>query len=144
MSIVPFEVESLDAAQQRFFEAIQDLYDGTEELQPGDQRKHIFDSEDGLRLIVSKDRHPRTGVVGIHFSAMVEEHAQFPLNFAIRDAILEVADPSNMVVAAKVIDPVARERFKLLSGYEGEFAVTFPGWSVVLDYNVPLTEWVKG
>jgi hypothetical protein len=68
---LPFEPEPIDKLHARYNEAIKRNYNiKAVELglsaRPGDQRQHVFDCTDGLRLIISRDDGQ------IHFSASVE------------------------------------------------------------------------
>jgi hypothetical protein len=61
--------EPLAALRARYGEAVRDVYDHAciaagQQNRPSNQRKHVFDFQDGLRLIVSRDRTfvGRTGV----------------------------------------------------------------------------------
>ena len=142
---VEFEAESLEVAQERFSASVKDLYDGTEELRPGEQRKHIFDFEDGLRLIVSKDQYPDpAGSVGIHVSASVVDDETCGLYARIRAAIEQNPQVPVTNAAASAIDKATHERFKLLSGFEGKFKMAQMSPNGVLHYNVPLAVWERG
>lgn len=54
-----FEPESVEAARARLPQALAPIYDPLDlrsgELRPGEQRRHVFDFEEGIRLIVSRD-----------------------------------------------------------------------------------------
>lgn len=142
---VPFETETLDAAQERFSASIAELYDGTESPRPGEQRKHVFDFEDGLRLIVSRDQYPDLAAsVGIHVSASVSTDETCALYVKIVKAVRDNPQVPQHNAAASAIDRVTRERFKLLSGFEGRFRMSALSPSGVLHYNVPLSVWVRG
>jgi hypothetical protein len=58
--MIPFKPESIDSLKDRFCDALIDSYD-VEEVRKGNidapsgQGQHIFDFEDGLRMIVSRD-----------------------------------------------------------------------------------------
>lgn len=75
---IPFVPESLEAMKARFPEAIEHPYDVDEialrvELRPGMDRKHVFDFEDGIRLIISRD-YERGRKPLLHFSGSVDEN----------------------------------------------------------------------
>lgn len=57
------------AAISRTFEVV-DLASGRGQ-RPGESRDHVFDFEDGVRLIISRERFP-SGEVVVHFSASVD------------------------------------------------------------------------
>lgn len=79
--MMPFEPEKLEALRARFPKALLRLWYVDHAPLPGEPapyntREHVFDFEDGLRLIISKDRdaggEPRHDIVGhIHVSASV-------------------------------------------------------------------------
>ena len=69
--MIPFEPEGMRLMKARFAEAVRKVYelDAVEaglEQRPGVERKHVFDFEDGMRLIVSRDR--LEGEVSLHVS----------------------------------------------------------------------------
>lgn len=57
-----FTPEPIKKLQQRFYKAIQPIWDANEinddpeADRPGLHRNHVFDCEDGIRLIISKDK----------------------------------------------------------------------------------------
>jgi hypothetical protein len=71
---LPHEPQSLKQLQARFFFALSITYDTTDVISKninfgiGQNRQHVFDCEDGLRIILSREREPR-GLVFIHVSA---------------------------------------------------------------------------
>jgi len=71
--MLPHEPESLDAHRARYAKAVESTYDveavadGTQP-RPGQNRAHVFDREDGLRLIISHERFPN-GKTCLHVSA---------------------------------------------------------------------------
>lgn len=74
---VPLHVESLEALQGRYAAAIKDLINHTDATSegfmiPSSQRHHVFDTESGWRLIISRERL-FDGTVGIHFSASIHD-----------------------------------------------------------------------
>jgi hypothetical protein len=73
--MLPHAPEPLEALRARLPDALAPVYDPAlvaRGLQacPGGQRRHVFDAEDGLRLIVSRDR--LGGAAHLHVSASVE------------------------------------------------------------------------
>lgn len=70
--MIPYIPETVDQARARFSAAIEPLFDLEDPQCPsaGASRTHVFDFEDGLRLVISRDFHPDTGVQ-IHLSASV-------------------------------------------------------------------------
>jgi hypothetical protein len=72
---LPFEPEPIASMRARYAAARKTLYVQEDVAAglvapPSGFRAHVFDFEDGLRLIISRDRDP-TGLVVIHLSASV-------------------------------------------------------------------------
>lgn len=76
MNPLPINPQPLATLKQRFADAVKDVYN-VETIaanpgdRPGQKEQHIFDFEDGIRLIVSRDRFKEKEV--LHFSASVFE-----------------------------------------------------------------------
>lgn len=73
--MIPFNPQPLAELKARFTQALVDSYSvekilADAALRPGSKPQHVFDCEDGLRLIVSRDR--LQGKEVIHFSASVD------------------------------------------------------------------------
>ena len=79
--MIPFEPEPSFSLAKRYPEAVERIYELHEmwgQDRPGMKRKHIFDFEDGLRLIISRERHDSNEVL-LHWSASIDEdHLQRP------------------------------------------------------------------
>ena len=77
--MLPFEPESIESLKARYPEAMKDTYDPNDikddpTQSPGKQRKHVFDFEDGLRLIASRDQMKESELDPItHYSVSVVE-----------------------------------------------------------------------
>ena len=74
--MLPFDAESTEALEARFAAAFEGVYDADEirrgdVKRPGQQRRHVFDFEDGMRMIVSRERMGAECVV--HVSASLTE-----------------------------------------------------------------------
>lgn len=72
--IVPFEPEPIEESRDRFPVALETTYeawrsDAPEWNRPGQKRENIFDFEDGLRLMVSRDILHVGGEPVVHVSA---------------------------------------------------------------------------
>lgn len=73
--MIPFTPEPLTTLQRRFLAAFESICDvecvraGTIP-RPGTQRQHVFDWDDGVRMIISRDRWG-DGQVVVHLSASV-------------------------------------------------------------------------
>ena len=73
--MIPFIPEPLAALQQRFLAALEVICDiqrieSGSTPRPGTQRQHVFDWEDGVRMIISRDQLENRHVV-VHLSASV-------------------------------------------------------------------------
>jgi hypothetical protein len=79
--MLPFEPESGVLLAKRYpaaVERVYDLHEMWDKRRPGLNRQHVFDFEDGLRLIVSRERHDSDEVM-LHWSASIDEgHLQRP------------------------------------------------------------------
>jgi hypothetical protein len=102
--MLPNEPETLESLQARFQAALEPVYCQDDfnpnkhdpakmPLRSGQQRKHVFDCEDGMRLIISRDRY-EDGGVDVHVSASF--HSDTPL-----DAMLDEVVKKNGVPAVK-------------------------------------------
>jgi hypothetical protein len=64
--MIPFIPETMSANRARFAAALEPLYIITDyqppSPRPGEQRRHVFDFEDGMRIIASRDT-----IIGRHF-----------------------------------------------------------------------------
>lgn len=78
--MLPFEPESIEELKARYTDAIQEVFNPIEvaedpDLSPGKRRKHVFDFEDGLRLIVSVDQLDSSAFPRVtHYSASLVEY----------------------------------------------------------------------
>jgi len=69
---LPFEPECLECMKQRFTKALESVYDqesiaAGKGPRPGQYRVHVFDFQDGYRLIVSRE-YSKDGGTSLHFS----------------------------------------------------------------------------
>lgn len=70
---LPFVPEPLEALKVRYPEAVKETYIAEGVARglippPSAKREHVFDCEDGMRLIISREMFP-SGHIGIHLSA---------------------------------------------------------------------------
>lgn len=85
--MLPFEPESTEELKARYDEALQEVFDPREvandpDLSPGKKREHVFDFEDGVRLIVSVDQIDKKVKPRItHYSASVVDYICDPEQF---------------------------------------------------------------
>ena len=80
MKQVPFKPESFDTMRERLHLAVADISDEESvqlgvALSPASNPKNVFDFEDGMRLVVSKDSYPERGLA-THVSASYRENSQ--------------------------------------------------------------------
>lgn len=93
--MIPFEPESIESAKKRIDAALVDVFDMAaiarmpESQRPGMDRKHVFDFEDGIRLLVSRDRMPG-GEVIVHISASFDKELSGPLPPLTWDVIAKI------------------------------------------------------
>jgi hypothetical protein len=95
MPAVPVHVETMPVLQARYAAAVTPLYQSADirdgrVARPGVQRKHVFDLENGVRLIVSRERF-LDGRIGVHICGSFHDH--------IRAASVAANEP-------KLMDPV--------------------------------------
>jgi hypothetical protein len=90
---IPFAPEPIEALKARYPAAVKDLVDSVavfEQRQPPPSREpaNVFDTQLGLRLIVSRDRLP-DGRIGIHVSASWER--DLPAQATVESLMAEIA-----------------------------------------------------
>lgn len=77
MPRVTIHPEPIAALRSRYCEAVAQVFDVESislglAVRPGELQANTFDTEDGIRLIISRDRHPE-GEVVLHMSASIRE-----------------------------------------------------------------------
>lgn len=77
---VPYTNETLAELQARFTKALEHVYDQDaiirrDAIRPGEIPAQVFDFEDGLRLLVSRERSP-DGKIFLHVSASFKERCR--------------------------------------------------------------------
>jgi hypothetical protein len=120
--MLEFEPEPMAKLKERYPLAIKDIYDVlavhfNNMQRPGEKREHVFDFQDGMRLIVSKDKMPGKAPY-VHFSASIipgtslEEHIvvfvqgkglEFSMNVFKEMAELRFADLGDIGDKQKII-----------------------------------------
>jgi len=115
---VPLQVQPLEVLRARYRRAITEVVDQLacaegERDPPSGQPAHVFDTAEGWRLIISKERRP-DGRVGLHLSASIHDR-QFWLR--LKDS----GEPVNAL-------DLALSQWRAISG-ERERTPTFLGWS---------------
>ena len=80
---LPFIRESLDSIRKRLPKALTVVYDAQNILdggkRPGQLRENVFDSEDGIRTIISLDKDGKTGVPVLHMSFSLDPSSTLQL-----------------------------------------------------------------
>lgn len=114
MPPVPTSPEPLDALRARYPRALEHLYDviairDRGAIRPGEVAANVFDFEDGLRLIVSRERM-QDGEVTLHVSASFPERCRLADEFRL----LGVATPKQKILRM-FLDSIPG-RFAELSG----------------------------
>jgi hypothetical protein len=78
--VLPFKPETIEDLRARYQSALTTIFDIAEieagGVRPGQLRRHVFDCEDGIRLLISRDRDSRnaaTSKPALHVSASVEK-----------------------------------------------------------------------
>jgi len=71
---LPINIEPFETLRRRFSEAVKNSYDtlkiaANPKDRPGQKPEHVFDFDDGIRLIISRDRFNEKEV--LHFSGSV-------------------------------------------------------------------------
>ena len=117
MPTVPIKPEPVEALRARYAEAVAAVVDEESirlglAVPPSSKRQHVFDFEDGVRLIVSQDK---PGI--LHISASVEAGTQ---TFAEGCAIIERSHAHDItgaaIVAAALLTTRAISHFREISG----------------------------
>jgi hypothetical protein len=89
---LPYEPEPVASMQARFtlaidpIIAVERVWAGLDP-RPGEQRRHVFDFEDGLRLIVSRETYPTDSSIGIRLSGRTGIHLSGSAAGAMQSAI---------------------------------------------------------
>ena len=103
---LPIQPESIEQLQSRYRRAVDEVIKTVDVMQgsrerPAADRRHVFDCEDGMRLIVSREQMP-DGAVGVHMSASVSS------NGALYDRLAAVKANDGDALAAFLEMAVAR------------------------------------
>jgi len=128
MPPIEYSPEPLTALRARYPRALEFLYDCAAvrdggAITPGEVAANVFDFDDGLRLIVSRERLPE-GVETVHLSASIR-----PGSRMAAEVERQVArrDPEHVASAHKRWAAGIPERFRQLAG-DG-FRLLFVGFS---------------
>jgi len=149
---IPFEPDpTLDEAKARFDLAVlAGPYVAGESPRPGEQRQHVFDFEEGLRLIVSRDtrtnpRNRRVSAEGIAVSASLDTDETRALYEEVKTAVEANQYPGVPAgnVATALLSKAAQTRFVELSGYGGKVKPTQISPSGVVHFWITSGNWSK-
>lgn len=115
--MLPYKPESLESLRSRYAVAVENVFDPdtletNPEGRPGLRRECVFDCEDGLRLIISKDL---IDVPRIHLSASAQENTELWKKI------------KNARIGKLEFSMLAKTRFREISLYSGYLG--FAGWS---------------
>lgn len=129
--MLPFEPEMIEQQQARYAAALEAIYDPDTDLatnRPGLKREHVFDSHDGVRVIISRDRMFGDNRVVIHFSASVSEGTWEYMRLQRMRGDVQAVQ--------KEFAQIGESRFREISGYSG--GVLFLGFS---DHGKGVPHW---
>lgn len=117
--MLPFEPESIESLRARYPDALRSVFNAEAVAfggapRPGQIRAHVFDSPDGVRLIVDREKSPGHPVY-LHLTGSAQEGT--PLRDDLRDGRASLAD-----VLARILD-----RYRDISG--DDRPLTFLGLS---------------
>ncbi len=130
---LPFQPELITVQQDRYNAAVAETIDRykNSEYRIVQQRKHVFDSPDGIRLIVSREVNDLGEF--IHFSASFDEYSrlfhEIRLQHVSKEAVLRM-------IIARFRDISRDYRRAKFEGFSPEKEV--PHWSIRLSGFAPL------
>lgn len=119
--MLPHEPEPLERLQARFAKALEPVYDVCLiaqgwQTRPGAYRRHLFDFEDGLRLLVSRERLPLMGPDGRTAAVHLHVSASFEAGLALeRDLVRRLKRDHAHRVVTRWFVPLVERRFAQLS-----------------------------
>jgi hypothetical protein len=134
--MLPYHPEPLEALQARYPKALEPIFD-VRDWRPGWpvpvswQRRHVFDHDDGLRLIVSRDR--LADAVRLHVSASLAPGS--PLD---RELLRRLRRGSRRKVCVGWLIPLVERRFAQLSDTPLVFHALSPGTDLLHWFDAPL------
>lgn len=102
-----FTPEPVDRLIARFHEALEPTYDPQDFIdrkvpRPGQQRKHVFDFEDGVRCIASHEMHNGRKVLHLAFSLSANSYVRV-------DNFMRVALAKAGMLQRRAASPIYRE-----------------------------------
>jgi hypothetical protein len=138
MKRLHFSPEPVELLTKRFPKALERLYDAESvqlgvQLPPSQSARQVFDFDDGLRLIVSREFWSERGKV-LHLSASIKERT--PLYEELRKKVKTVGTDA----MEEHFRELAESRYQLLSGDTREFCFAgnseekgVPHWFLPID-----------
>ena len=132
---VPINPQTLDALRARYPQSLETVYSAVairdnKATRPGEVPANVFDFDDGLRLIISRDLMSDAKVV-LHVSA------SFPPKCRLADSLRDLSSRrKDGLVIRTFLDEIVPKRFAELSGdkrplvYTGMSAGGIPHWHI--------------
>ena len=126
MPPIPHTAEPLDALRARYARALEHVYDQHQiemhgAIRPGEVAANVFDCEDGLRLIVSREKDG-DGRIWLHLSASFPRQSRMAEEFT-----RHAREGMRLKKLLRSWKGEVLRRFRAISGETREF--TFLGWS---------------
>ncbi len=149
--MIPFQPETIDEVKRRYPSAVRDVYDTKQihlghQERPSNQRKHVFDFFDGMRLIISHETgeiKPSDCDEFVHVSASFEEKS------LIASKLRHLAGiKGKRIVQIKFCD-MAKKRFQCISGEScslvpaGVSKENIPHWYLPIEKGENEMKWEK-
>ena len=120
--MLPFNPQSEKILKDRFHLAIRDVYDVmSDKLRPGINPNCVFDFEDGLRMIISKEKVKKK--IYIHVSASFDDSDHTILYWELMEAGRLFGEDYCKLKFRRIVE----NQFKKISNYHGE--ICFLGFS---------------
>lgn len=121
--MLTFEPETIEQLKSRFLKALETSWSVKRAIKdsdntPGKKREHVFDFEDGIRIIISRDRFE--GIQVIHFSASFGNVESFMKTYPRQKGITLQEDKDRIVELMK-------KRFIEISGFPESERIKFLG-----------------
>lgn len=129
MPYTPYAPEPLEALQARYAAALEVVFDATAIIEgradrPGMFRANVFDFEDGLRLLISRERMPGSALLVLHVSASFRPECR------IADEMRLLSLTMSRAACMEKWNRDNPRRFRELSGDKRD--LEFAGWSTGL------------
>ena len=138
---IPHDPERFMALKRRFPKAIEKIHD----VRTGARAEHIFDFEDGFRLIVSRDATGEDPAEIIHFS--VSFNPETPAYERYRkqfESYVPKSPKQGAEFRKRMVDKLCGEgkgHFRKLSGYRGDILLVSLVEEWVPHFNINTKDW---